>query len=1447
MTSASHNDDSQGNSPGLAETLRQVAGIISSSLDLQEVLEQVLEQVRTVVPYDMANIMLLEGDIARVRIGRGYEDPEAVEHLRFDVREVRGLRQMTETRQPMVILDTAADPDWVRIPPVEEIRSWMGVPLIVRNRVIGFLALDGLSPGRFGWEQASILSAFAHQAAIAIENARLYEEAQRRRQETETLREAALALSAALDRGQVIERILTQLQKVVPYDSASVQLLQGDKLEIIGGWGFPNLEELLGVSFPVEGDNPNREVMRTLKPFILEDAPAAYEAFAHEPHSQMGIHSWLGVPMLIGEQPVGVIALDRREPGFYTEEHARLAQAFAQQAAVAIENARLYEKVRQRAAQLRTINEIGRRLTTVLDPQELFQRAASLIRETYDHYAVNIFLLDEGELLLAAMAGDLAVPPMPPGYVLEKSKGITWWVVEHGEPLLVSDVSADPRFLYYEGYPRTASELAVPIRLEGEALGVLDVQSDRLNAYDQSDVELLTILADQLAVAIRTAHLYEQERTGRRVADTLRHTSTVLGSTLDLDELLRLILEQLGKVIRCDSSSVLLREGDTVRIVAVRGLPERANALGQLFKVEATALNGQVLTSKEPIVIGDVRGHPGWAYSPFGEHVRAWIGAPLIAKGEAIGLLCVDNREPGAYTEEDARLVTAFANHAAIAIENARLYEGASRRAVQLRTINEIGRDLTTVLDPQELFQRAASLIRETYDHYAVNIYLQEEDELRLAATASDPSTPSVKPPYVLGGETGIIRWAFDHGEALLVPDVNVDPRYLYWEGLPDTLAELAVPIRLKGRVLGVLDVESNRSNAYDQSDVELLTILADQLAVAIRTARIHEKERAGRRVAESLRQTSAVLGSTLDGGELLSLILEQLSQVIHHDTCSVLLQEDDSLRVVAVRGWPEGEDALGHAFNLEEASLSAHVLSDREPLVIANVHGDSGWARPGFGEHIRAWIGAPLIAKDEAIGLLCVDSRSPGAYTEEDAELVMAFANHAAIAIENARLYEASQRRLRQLTALQEVSLKVGDSLELPTVLDAIAGSALRLVDADDVHIFLYDDERDELHFGAGMMRDGKLLEAPVSVPRPDGVTYTVAHSGQPVVTNDPLRYPLFGPEKSSWGLEALVGLPLKHGGRVVGVLNVACTGPHRFTADEVGALDLLAQRAAVAIENAQLVDRLRDSERRTRVLYEELRQRLKELQTTQARLVQSEKMAAVGQLVSGVAHELNNPLTTVIGYTQLMLQANELSDEVRKDAQRIYDAAERSAEIVRSLLTFARQRKPERALTNVNDAIEEALSLRRYQLRVESIELVCDLDPSLPLIMANPHRLQEVVLNLVINGEQAILETQTGGRLVIRSRARPGVARIEVEDSGPGIPEEVMPHIFEPFFTTKEVGQGTGLGLSICYGIVEEHGGHIWAESRQGPADHGTTFIVELPVEESSWLTADRFSSEE
>jgi signal transduction histidine kinase len=562
-------------------------------------------------------------------------------------------------------------------------------------------------------------------------------------------------------------------------------------------------------------------------------------------------------------------------------------------------------------------------------------------------------------------------------------------------------------------------------------------------------------------------------------------------------------------------------------------------------------------------------------------------------------------------------------------------------------------------------------------------------------------------------------------------------------------------------------------------------------------------------------------------------LVLEELGEVVACDSCALLLKDGDALRIAAARGWPDEDSPEGLQLNLPESSVSRQVLRKKDPIVVEDVRVSPGWGHSGVGEHICGWVGAPLIVKGKAIGLLSVESCTPGAFSEDDAQLVMAFANHAALAIENARLYHESQQRLRQLGALQEVSADVGDSLDLPTVLHAVAASVLRLVDADDVHVFLYDDEMDKLEFGVGLLRGGESLLEPVSQPRPNGITYSVAREGEPILVNDPLASPLFGPARSSWGMEAIVGLPLKGGNRVVGVLTVACITPHDLTRDEMAVLELLAERAAVAIRHAQLVQQLRQSEKHARDLNEELSQRLEELQHTQTRLVQSEKMAAVGQLVAGVAHGLNNPLTTVIGYAQLIMQSEGLPEQVTADLSRIHDAASQSAEIVRNLLTFARQSKPVRFPTSANEAIKGAMSLRSYQLQSEGIELECELEQQLPLVVANPHRLQEVFLNLMINAEQAILDSQGHGRIVIRSRSTPDAVRLEVEDDGPGIPHDIVDRIFEPFFTTKEVGRGTGLGLSICYGIVQEHEGRIWVESRQGSEGHGTTFFIELPVD--------------
>jgi len=257
---------------------------------------------------------------------------------------------------------------------VDDYRTWEGraavyeadqpftavleVPLKWQEEVIGVLALDADSAVEtFTQADMELATLFAQQAAIAIQNARLYEEARQRSLEQETLREAVLALTTTLKWGEVVERVLAQLQRVVDYDTASIQLLRCEQdeewLEIVGGRGFPNLEEIVGLTFdPSREDNPNREVIRTRAPFIVGDAPQVYQEFRRDPHAPAGIRSWLGVPMLVGERLIGMIVLDKSEPGFYTPQHGRLAETFAAQAAIAMENARLHEEILDHAERL---------------------------------------------------------------------------------------------------------------------------------------------------------------------------------------------------------------------------------------------------------------------------------------------------------------------------------------------------------------------------------------------------------------------------------------------------------------------------------------------------------------------------------------------------------------------------------------------------------------------------------------------------------------------------------------------------------------------------------------------------------------------------------------------------------------------------------------------------------------------------------------------------------------------------------------------------------------------------------------------------------------------------------------------------------------------------------------------------------------------------------------
>jgi two-component system NtrC family sensor kinase len=234
-------------------------------------------------------------------------------------------------------------------------------------------------------------------------------------------------------------------------------------------------------------------------------------------------------------------------------------------------------------------------------------------------------------------------------------------------------------------------------------------------------------------------------------------------------------------------------------------------------------------------------------------------------------------------------------------------------------------------------------------------------------------------------------------------------------------------------------------------------------------------------------------------------------------------------------------------------------------------------------------------------------------------------------------------------------------------------------------------------------------------------------------------------------------------------------------------------------------------------------------EAQRLEQQLQLAGRLAAVGELAAGVAHELNNPLTAVQAFAQLLVSRDDLDESVKKDLETIYREAQRATKITGNLLSFARRHKPEKKLVSINMIMEESLELHAYRMKLNNIEVNKNLDAKLPMTMADPHQIQQVFVNIITNAEQAIVETSNTGNLWVKTRALDGMVRITFRDDGSGIAEEDLENVFDPFFTTKDVGRGTGLGLSICYGIIDGHGGRIYAESKPG---EGATFVVEIPL---------------
>ncbi len=515
--------------------------------------------------------------------------------------------------------------------------------------------------------------------------------------------------------------------------------------------------------------------------------------------------------------------------------------------------------------------------------------------------------------------------------------------------------------------------------------------------------------------------------------------------------------------------------------------------------------------------------------------------------------------------------------------ERKRVEDDIRERERFLALLSEITRAALETPDLTAMLQTLADRLGEVIGADGCYITLWDETTQRaVPAVVHTQARDTNAGPESEPAERAVTESVMNSGTPLVIDDVLNTPhlRKSIAEMLRDR-ALLVLPLLAGDRKLGAALLAFIEPHKFTTDEIARGEQAARQVALALAKARLIETEREHRLQAETLTEVTQVLTAQIHHGAVLDEILHQAQRIVPHSTANIALLDEGVLRVVRWHGYqdydPEWEETIpGIGQPLVDWPIDAEVVRSKEPRIIVDTRREANWQEHTATGWIRSYLAVPICLRDRVLGLLRLDSDVTGHFSAEDAQKLIPLASAAAIAIGNARLFAEARQRVDELETLRHTGLQITSLLELPVVLDTISESALSLVGGSDCHIYLYDAGSDSFTFGAALWSNGRR-EPAVKAPRPEGFTATVAHEGQVIVINDAVHHPLFTtPEARPWKVQAIAGFPLKRGGTVVGVFTVAFLEPHRFSEDELRVLDLLADQAVIAIENARLVQGL-------------------------------------------------------------------------------------------------------------------------------------------------------------------------------------------------------------------------------------------------------------------------------